>query len=301
MHRLLITGAGGPAGIALGEQLTARSNGGAALEWIGVDIQPLDDANFPCSALVARADDLGYPHDMRQAIDRFRPDLVIPTVSDELPQAAVLAESLGVRSPEAERGVMISSVAATSIAADKLLTMWSLERAGVPIPRYAVAADFADAQAALAWGEGPVVVKPRVSRGGRGVVLVEDPADLDWTSTGPGQIVQTFAGGDEYSPQVYRSPVTGECTVVVLQKTELKQGRVGNAVSTMRVDGPDVSDVVDVAIAAVEAVDLTGPLDLDIRRDQAGTPVVLEINARFGANSAKAPELLGAVLGEWLG
>ena len=26
MHRLLITGAGGPAGIALGEQLTARSN-----------------------------------------------------------------------------------------------------------------------------------------------------------------------------------------------------------------------------------------------------------------------------------
>ena len=113
--------------------------------------------------------------------------------------------------------------------------------------------------------------------------------------------MQTFAGGAEYSPQVYRSPVTGECTVVVLQKTELKQGRVGNAVSTMRVDGPDVSDVVDVAIAAVEAVDLTGPLDLDIRRDQAGTPVVLEINARFGANSAKAPELLGAVLGEWLG
>ena len=47
----------------------------------------------------------------------------------------------------------------------------------------------------------------------------------------------SFAGGAEYSPQVYRSPVTGECTVVVLQKTELKQGRVGNAVSTMRVPG----------------------------------------------------------------
>ena len=26
----------------------------------------------------------------------------------------------------------------------------------------------------------------------------------------PTQIVQTFAGGDEYSPQVYRSPLTGE-------------------------------------------------------------------------------------------
>ena len=60
------------------------------------------------------------------------------------------------------------------------------------------------------------------------------------------------------------------------------------------------SPVAAPVVAAVEALDLTGPLDLDIRRDDSGTPVVLEINARFGANSAKAPELLGAALGEWL-
>ena len=300
MRRLLITGIGGPAGIALGEQLAERAARGAELDWVGVDIQPIDDPNYPRSALVARADDAGYPHDMRQAIVRFEPDLVIPTVADELPQMAVLAEAMGIRTPGAGSAVMISSAPATAIAADKLLTMWALDRAGVAIPRFAVATDFADARAALAWGGGPIVVKPRVSRGGRGVVLVETPDDLDWTTTGAVQIVQTFAGGDEYSPQVYRSPLTGESTVVVLQKTELKQGRVGNAVSTVRVDGDEVRDVVDTAVAAVEALDLTGPLDLDIRRDDSGTPVVLEINARFGANSAKAPELLGAALGEWL-
>jgi len=86
-----------------------------------------------------------------------------------------------------------------------------------------------------------------------------------------------------------------------LQKTELKEGRVGNAVSTVRVEGVEVRDVVETAIAAVEALDLIGPLDLDIRRDDSGTPVVLEINSRFGANSASAPELLSAVLLEWLG
>ena len=64
--------------------------------------------------------------------------------------------------------------------------------------------------------------------------------------------------------------------------------------------GDAVSDVVATAVAAVEALDLVGPVDLDIRRDDAGRPVVLEVNARFGANSAGAPDLLGAALGEWL-
>ena len=55
-------------------------------------------------------------------------------------------------------------------------------------------------------------------------------------------------------------------------------------------------EISGLALAAVEALGLTGPVDLDIRRMPDGTPVVLEINARFGANSAAAPELLSAVL-----
>jgi carbamoyl-phosphate synthase large subunit len=37
-------------------------------------------------------------------------------------------------------------------------------------------------------------------------------------------------------------------------------------------------------------------LDIDIRRRSDGIPVVLEINARFGANIRYAPEVLEAVL-----
>ena len=50
------------------------------------------------------------------------------------------------------------------------------------------------------------------------------------------------------------------------------------------------------ALAAVRALGLTGPVDVDVRRLVDGRPVVLEVNARFGANSAAAPELLDAVL-----
>jgi carbamoyl-phosphate synthase large subunit len=44
---------------------------------------------------------------------------------------------------------------------------------------------------------------------------------------------------------------------------------------------------------------LTGPVDVDIRRLADGTPVVLEVNARFGANSTYAPELLDMALANW--
>jgi carbamoyl-phosphate synthase large subunit len=50
------------------------------------------------------------------------------------------------------------------------------------------------------------------------------------------------------------------------------------------------------AISAAEALGFVGPLDIDIRRRADGTPVVLEINARFGANIAQAPRVLDAVL-----
>ncbi|MDY5138838.1 hypothetical protein R6H00_06525, partial [Actinotignum timonense] len=43
-------------------------------------------------------------------------------------------------------------------------------------------------------------------------------------------------------------------------------------------------------------VGLSGAADVDIRRDTHGRPALIEINARFGAHSAHAPELLDALL-----
>lgn len=99
---------------------------------------------------------------------------------------------------------------------------------------------------------------------------------------------------------VYRSPRTGEVSVFVVEKTELKDGRIGNAVEVRRLLAGEATDVVDVAERAVVAMGVTGPVDLDIRRLEDGTPVVLEVNARFGANSESAPELLEMVLRDYL-
>jgi carbamoylphosphate synthase large subunit len=301
MSSVMITGAGGPAGRALAAQFRQRSRGAGTLDTLGVDMVALAESGFDRSAVMPAAADPEWAVAMAALFASSCSTLVIPTVSDELPQMAVLAAALGRTRPGVPGVVLGSAPEATAIAADKLLTMWALERAGVAVPRFSTPDAFADTTAALAWADGPLVVKPRVSRGGRGVTLIEDAATFDWSRAGSGRIVQSFAGGTEYSPQVYRSPFTGDSTVVVLEKTALAQGRVGNAVSTQRLAEGAAPDVIAVATAAVEALDLVGPVDLDIRREADGRPVVLEINSRFGANSAAAPELLEAVLSEWLG
>jgi D-alanine-D-alanine ligase-like ATP-grasp enzyme len=128
------------------------------------------------------------------------------------------------------------------------------------------------------------------------VVLVESPDGIDWADVGAAHIVQSFAGGTEYAPQTYRSGRTGAARSYVLEKTVLKEGRVGNAADAVRLPDGSRPEIEQLAIGTVTALGLVGPVDMDVRLDDTGQPLVLEVNGRFGALSALAPELLSAVL-----
>lgn len=284
--RIMITGAGGPAGRALARQLASGPH------WVlGADMNTADAEPFDAVATVPAAADPGMLPCLRELLTEHRIDLLIPTVSDELPQVAQAAPGLG----EIAR-VEIGAADAVATAHDKYLTMLRLAAADVPVPRFALPSAFATAAEALAALGSPLIAKPRVARGGRGVQLVYSPEDVAWEQLGDETILQEFASGTEYAPMVH-APATGaEPVVAVVEKTELKQGLVGNAASARRVAPGTCGDVARVATAAVQAMGLRGPVDLDIRRLAGGEPVVLEINARFGANSELAPEILRGVL-----
>jgi carbamoyl-phosphate synthase large subunit len=226
-------------------------------------------------------------------VREHRAELLLPTVSDELPQVAAAAEEgrfLPARTA-------ISDASSVGICHDKYLTALALTAAGVAVPEFALPGQFEDTRAALAALGAPLIVKPRVGRGGRGVVVVESPEDLDWAGLDDSWIVQEMAPGIEYAPMVHRSSVA-RSRAVVLEKTGLKQGRVGNATGVRRLADGAAEDVAALARDAADALGLTGTVDMDVRRTADGSPVVLEINARFGANSAEAPKLLEAVLAE---
>lgn len=298
--RILLTGAEGPAGKALARQLHRLGH-----TVTGLDLLPVAAERrhlFAATHTVCRADSPDLVPQLRAHVAAHRIELVLPTVQDELPYVAAAAGVLGAP-------VAISGPGAVGLAHDKLLTALALDAAGVPVPATVPLTAGETDLAAIGRDLGsPFVLKPRIARGGRGVVVVEepavlDPAVLDPAALGPagipaGTIAQSFAGGTEYAVQVHRSCETGAALAIALEKTELKEGRVGNAVTTVRREPGSVPDVEDVAIRAVEALGVVGACDLDVRLTADGTPVVLEINARFGANSEAAPELLQRTLAE---
>ncbi|VEI13004.1 ATP-grasp domain-containing protein [Trueperella bialowiezensis] len=268
--KILLTGAGGPAGRALYPQLVDR----------GVDVVRVDMAGGEGIVAVPPARHKNFISFINELVDTEGIDAVIPTVQEELPVFAAATMFVP---------VLISEPNAVAIADDKWLTYHALNRAGVSVPRSTTPGAL-DTRT-LGWLGDRVISKPRRSRGGRGVIVHENPRADELATLPEDSIIQEFAPGEEYAPNVFVSNERTEC--VVLRKTALAYGHHGNAVATEVVDEPGIAQL---AIDAARALNLRGPVDVDIRRRRDGTPVVLEINARFGANSAKAPVIVEAAL-----
>lgn len=278
IRTILITGAGGAAGRSLCRQLRLLRN--AHLRIIATDVHEVETcADIFLTGPAADSPDL--IDFLRSVIASYDVDLVLPTVQDELPTVAAAAAELGNR-------VILSDPVSADVCHDKLLTALRLDDQGIAVPWTR-----AGSQAPVKY---PLVVKPRVSHGGRGVSVVDSADELP--ELDESVITQGFVGGVEYCPQVYRSPVDGSVTTVVLQKMKLRDGRVGNADSVLRIARSLAPDVAELAEATVVALELYGPVDIDIRRGKDGTPVVLDVNARFGPHSACAPELLRQLLAD---
>jgi len=298
---VLVTGVGGAAGRSLATQLVARGVHVVGTDIVGVDLPGVT------TELVPRADDRRFVPALTKIATQMGADLVIPTVTEELGVlAGVPAGSLGNGAPAR---IVVGPAAAVRVADDKWRTYERLLTAGVAVPRswcrphpvgrHALT-DPAVVEAAVGM---PAVSKPRVGRGGRGVVVLREPLDIGPDVTAHGRLLQKFVPGTESAVDLYIAshPQSGASVVsgaaVVLEKMALAQGEVGNAVEVRAVDELDVAVL---AVRAAGAIGLTGPADVDIRRRRDGVPVVLEINARFGAHSAAAPGVLDALLAEWL-
>jgi carbamoylphosphate synthase large subunit len=284
MSSFLITGVGGPAGRNVASLLIERNQ-----RVIGTDMKALQ----PEGMKFYQVPPAGSPDllpSIYQIAKEQRVCLVIPTVSEELPFFAA-GWKWGAEIP-----VLTSKARPVEIANDKYLTSLALDQAGVRVPRFALPSQVhspEEVSKRLGW---PCVSKPRVGRGGREVTI---RYEQDWqaiTRLGDGYILQEFAAGTDFAPNVFIGEEGNQC-VVVLEKTELKEGLVGNAKQVKRVDAPEIADL---AVAAARAAGLRGPLDIDIRRRTDGLPVVLEINARFGANIRHASEVLEAALAPYM-
>jgi carbamoyl-phosphate synthase large subunit len=218
-----------------------------------------------------------------------RPTLLVPTQSEELPVVARLRETLRTLGCALAMG----PPPGVDVAADKLLTAEALACAGLPVPR-TLPGQTPRAELIEALGL-PLLAKPRIGRGGRGVLVFHDEAGLP--SLARRDLVwQEFIPGEEFDVNLFVERNGDAAASIVLRKTGLRDGETGNALGVERVDRPAVRDL---AVRAARALQLVGPLDIDIRLRADGTPVILEVNARLGANSLSATEVLQALDAAW--
>ena len=278
MQKALITGVGGPAGRAVTTYFLERgwSVSGTDSAAVNSPVQSFD--------LVPRGDDPLFMNAILELLDREKPSLLVPTVSEELPSIARSREEIRCLGTD----VFISNPEVVDILNDKYLTARTLGGLGIPVPRTLLPSDVISLEEAGIHLGYPFLAKPRVGRGGRGVEVYCTPEEASHEQR-KDIVFQEFLPGEEYDVNVFAFPAGHTKSIGVLRKTKMKQGYIGNALSVSRVIARDAAEI---AISAVHLLGAEGPIDIDMRRDAYGTPHIIEINARVGANILSVSEVL---------
>lgn len=264
MPRVLVTGAGGPAGVVVIRSLLKRPeltvfaadmDGWAA----GLYLVPAEQRRL---VPPGRADE--FVPTLARLVEDDAIDVVVSTVDVEL-------IALSERRDELAPAVLAAPSADTlEVALDKLLLAERCAATG-RAPRTVLAGPAAQA---VDW-EFPVFAKPRQGAGSRGIRLVPDRAALDALPVDEGLIVQDFLPGEEYSVDVI-ADAAGQ-VVAAVPRTRARVDS-GVAIAGRTVHDPELEGT---ASAIAKAIGLVGVANVQLRRGRDGRAMLLEVNPRF--------------------
>lgn len=175
---VLVTGAGAP-GIK-GTLYSLRENfDNRCIKTIGTDIKQEVIGTYLCDAFyrISRPSETAYLDQLLSICEKEDVDVILPQNTLEL---AVLAENkhlfLNIGT-----SIAVSDASAIAIANDKYKLMMLAEQIGVPTPKYTIVDNvesLTESAKDLGWPDKPVVVKPPLSNGMRGVRIIDESLDL---------------------------------------------------------------------------------------------------------------------------
>lgn len=261
--RVLVTGAGGPAGVAVIRSLLGRDD----LEVFAADMDGwasglylVDEAH---RRLVPPGLSQGFCDALIDMVASDGIDVLVSTVDVELPPLAAR---------RAELGAVLAAPSAEALAT--CLDKWLLVQACEPHALVPATALLDDEGIARDWVF-PVIVKPRSGAGSRGVHLVHSREELEAKTRDAALLIQENLPGDEFSVDV----VMGADGQAIAAVPRLR-ARVDSGVA---VAGRTVhrSELEETAAACARAAGLVGVANVQLRYSTGGRPALLEINPRF--------------------
>lgn len=277
---VLVTGAGGPAGVAVIRALLAAGHHPVALDAdpAAVGLRLTEESH-----VVPRFDDPSYLAALVRAATVSSAQAMICTVAEEYPvlvPAHPYLEESGLRTLMPSRGTVEACL-------DKWAFAGLMAAAGLPGP----ATGIGSAEGI----PGPWVVKPRFGRGSRDVHLVATATRLRaLLGIVPDPIVQTQLTGREFTADALVDASGAVVSVSPRWRLETKAG-----ISTKGETFHD-EEVVNVCSLVLKAVDLVGPANVQGFVAADGGVVVHEVNPRFSGGLPLTLYAGADVVGEYL-
>ncbi len=204
-------------------------------------------------------------------------------------------EALRIYRKEVERSaaIALASESALEIAVDKARTLAVATELGIPIPRGVEVTDVSDVPAATREVGFPAVVKPLqswVERDGVATRLAcEAVVNTDearravamMLEAGGKAILQQWLPGSREAVSLFYAQ--GRTWARFMQVAHRMYPPLGGS-SVLRESIPLHADATGAAEKLVRAIELEGYSEIEFRRDQAGKPVLMEINPRLSAS-----------------
>jgi carbamoyl-phosphate synthase large subunit len=260
---VLVTGSGGPAGVAVIRRLVALGHrvvgvdsdwaaAGGALAHVGLTVPRAGHPRFLDALLGVAA--------------AHRVNALISTVVEELP---TLTGGVA-RLTDAGVATWFPSLESVDLCCDKAAFARRLAEAGVPHPATTSEAGLAAAV------PGPWIVKPRSGRGSRGVRALDTEREVGAALAADSDLIaQSRLTGREFTADALVSRAGALLTVVPRWREETK---AGISVKGTTFESESVTAVV---ADALDAVGLTGPANVQGFVGADGAVTVVEINPRF--------------------
>ena len=293
--KVLVTGAGGPAGMGTIRSLMRE-------RWIGVvaaDINHLAPGLYWAheKALLPPASDKSFLTEIISLCRRLKVDVLFPTVDEEMAIIAQNHDKVG-------KAVtcLIGDTAGVETCNDKLLTYVVLMKAGIPVVETRLIADLDSAMLASDVLEYPVALKPRASRGGRGLSICKDEAEfkegyLSLVNRLP--FTDAYVGVKEASEVILQEYLPGTEYDVIVQMDRRDRILACVPMKAMRWDVREQQreiatehdkEVEDLAARTVRALGLLCPVDVEMAQDRTGRMKILDVNPRVGGDVDLATE-----------
>ncbi|HEY7619900.1 MAG TPA: carbamoyl-phosphate synthase large subunit [Solirubrobacteraceae bacterium] len=246
------------------------------------------------------------PGPVAQVIERERPDALLPTLGGQT--ALNLAKALHEDGTLERFGVELigADYDAIARAEDRDLFRQTMHKAGLKMPRSAIATSLAEARAALADVGLPCIVRPAFTLGGRGGGIARSEEDYErivergLAASPIGQVLldQSVLGWGEFELEVMRDHNDNVVIVCSIENVDPMGVHTGDSVTVapqQTLTDRLYQQLRDQAIAVIRAVGVeTGGSNVQFAVDPASEQIlVIEMNPRVSRSSALASKATG--------